>query len=153
MVKMKVKFKKLVPHAVTPTYAKSGDGCLDLTATSCSTNACMIQGTYRTQVTYGTGLAVEIPSGYVGLIFPRSSVSKTCLSLSNAVGIIDSKFRGEMLLKFNILHDPTEEFPIYKIGDRIGQILILSYRQIEFEEVNELSDTERGIGGFGSSGA
>jgi dUTP pyrophosphatase len=101
-------------------------------------------------VVYGTGLALEIPEGYVGLIFPRSSISKTSLSLANCVGVIDSGYRGEILLKFRT--DANNKTGHYTIGDRIGQLLIIPYPQIEFEEVLELSDTIRSGGGFGSSG-
>jgi dUTP pyrophosphatase len=98
---------------------------------------------------FGTGLAVEIPEGYVGLIFPRSSISKTAHSLRNSVGVIDSGYRGELIFKFDI---NTLNSPVYEVGDRIGQIMILPYPQIEFEEAWELSKTERGKGGYGSTG-
>lgn len=80
---LEVKIKKLIPESVIPTYAKPGDAGMDLTAVSMET-----KGKY---IEYGTGLSLEIPEGYVGLIFPRSSISKTVLGLSNAVGVIDSK--------------------------------------------------------------
>lgn len=139
---MKVKIKKMHANAVVPKYAKPGDAGLDLTATSEEWN----EG--NTMVTYGTGLAVEIPEGYVGLVFPRSSVSKTTLNLTNSVGVIDSGYRGEIMFKFRYL----EEGMIYDVGDRIGQLIIMPYPQIEFEEVEDLSSTERGEGGFGSTG-
>ena len=90
---MKVKIKKLCESAVIPTYAKLGDAGMDLVATS------RIFDKYG-NVEYGTGLAMEIPEGYVGLIFPRSSISKQDLSLANAVGVIDSGYRGEIKFKF-----------------------------------------------------
>lgn len=139
---MKVKIKKIDANAVIPKYAKPGDAGLDLTATSEEWND------DNTMVTYGTGLAVEIPEGYVGLVFPRSSVSKTTLNLTNSVGVIDSGYRGEIMFKFRYL----EEGMIYDVGDRIGQLIIMPYPQIEFEEVEDLSSTERGEGGFGSTG-
>jgi dUTP pyrophosphatase len=139
---MKVKIKKIDANAVIPKYAKPGDAGLDLTATSEKWND------DNTMVTYGTGLAVEIPEGYVGLVFPRSSVSKTTLNLTNSVGVIDSGYRGEIMFKFRYL----EEGMIYDIGDRIGQLIIMPYPQVEFEEVEDLSSTERGEGGFGSTG-
>jgi dUTP pyrophosphatase len=98
-------------------------------------------------VTYDTGIAIEIPQGYVGLLFPRSSVSKTVLTLSNSVGVIDSGYRGSIMFKFRY----PEEGPVYEVGDRVGQIIIMPYPQISFEEVEELSETERGEGGFGST--
>jgi dUTP pyrophosphatase len=97
-------------------------------------------------ITYHTGLAIEIPKGYVGLLFPRSSIYKTSQALTNSVGVIDSGYRGEIMMKF------TRGINHYCIGDRIGQIMILPYPQIEFEEVEKLSETNRGSGGFGSTG-
>jgi len=155
---MKVKIKKLNQNAVIPQYAKAGDAGLDLVATS-------IKSDENGNIVYGTGLAIEIPQGYVGLIFPRSSISKYTLALSNAVGVIDSGYRGEITAKFK----PTSLFTLgyytdklqcvlpveqqlYKVGDRIAQLIILPYPQIEFEEVTELSGTERGDGGYGSTG-
>ena len=101
-------------------------------------------------VCYGTGLAIEIPEGHVGLLFPRSSISKTDLTLRNSVGIIDSGYRGEITFKFNnILMSSCEP---YNVKERIGQLIIMPYPIIEFEEVEELSTTERGEGGYGSTG-
>lgn len=139
---MQVKIKKLHPDAVIPSYAKEGDAGMDLTAISEKWNE------DNSMVTYDTGLAVEIPSGYVGLLFPRSSVSKTTLSLANCVGIIDSGYRGPIMLKYRYL----EEGDVYDVGDRVGQLIILPYPNIEFEEVTELSETERSNGGFGHTG-
>jgi dUTP pyrophosphatase len=148
--KLKVKIKRLMPEAIIPKYAKAGDAGLDLVATS---HAYEQNESGRRMQVYGTGLAFEIPAGYVGLIYPRSSISKTCLSLTNSVGVIDSGYRGEVLFKFAI--DDSSRASIggtYKIGDRIGQLVIVPYPSIEFEESDNLSDTERGSGGYGSSG-
>ena len=153
---MEVKIKKLKPNAVIPSYAKAGDAGMDLVATS------IISDTPE-QITYGMGVALEIPKGFVGLIFPRSSVRKTGLDLSNAVGVIDSGYRGELQATFNKVfggdrfYDETKNTEdtsnnFYKIGDRIAQIMIIPYPPIEFIEVDELSDSERGEGGFGSTG-
>lgn len=144
---LKVKIKKLNENAVTPKYAKIGDAGMDLVAISMSSNS------YTGQVTYDTGLSFEIPEGYVGLIFPRSSICKKSLQLSNSTGIIDSGYRGTVKAVFN----PTGSYllgddAIYQVGDRVAQIMILPYPQVEFEEANELSSTERNTGGFGSSG-
>jgi len=133
---------KLDAGAKIPKYAKDGDAGMDLYAVSQSFDS---YGNY----VYGTGLAIEIPKGYVGLLFPRSSISKTAHSLRNAVGVIDSGYRGEIMLKFDI---NIQNCPVYEIGDRIAQIIILPYPEIEFEEAFELSKTQRGKGGFGSSG-
>lgn len=139
---MNVKIKKLSPNAVIPVYAKQGDAGLDLVAIREEWND------ENTMVTYDTGLAIEIPEGHVGLLFPRSSVSKTELTLANSVGVIDSGYRGPIMFKFRYL----DEGMVYDVGDKIGQILIVPYPQITFEEVDELSSTDRGEGGFGSTG-
>ena len=139
---MRVNIKKLHPNAKIPQYSKQGDAGLDLTAVDEKWNK------NNTMVTYDTGIAVEIPEGYVGLLFPRSSVAKTSLILSNSVGIIDSGYRGSVMMKYRY----PEEGMVYEVGDRVGQLLILPYPQIEFEEVEELSDSERGVGSYGSTG-
>ena len=138
---MIVKIKKIHPNAVLPSYAKQGDAGMDLTAIGIK--EAWPPGPY---ITYHTGLAIEIPKGYVGLLFPRSSIYKTSQALTNSVGVIDSGYRGEIMMKF------TRGANHYCIGDRIGQIIILPYPEIQFEEVNHLSDTQRGGGGFGSTG-
>jgi len=144
---MKVKIKKLHENAVVPSYAKPGDAGMDLTAISRTSDD-------NNNVVYGTGLAVEIPEGYVGLIFPRSSNAKTDLYLTNHVGVIDSGYRGEIMFKFR-KSDCTKNYQearLYEIGDRVGQLIIIPYPAIEFEEVEDLSSSDRGTGGFGSSG-
>ncbi len=142
---MKVRIKKLNELAVIPSYAKDGDAGMDLVATS-------IISETDTQITYGIGLALEIPKGFVGLIFPRSSVRKTRLMLSNCVGVVDSGYRGELQATFNKVNQNSIAENDYKVGDRIAQIMIIPHPEIEFEEADELSDTERGEGGFGSTG-
>lgn len=141
---MDVKIKKLVEGAIIPKYAKIGDAGMDLTATSKwyddDNNVC-----------YGTGIAMEIPKGYVGLVFPRSSNAKQDLILSNSVGVIDSGYRGEITFKFKLVED-RHLAKDYNVGDRVGQIIIMPYPIIEFVEVEELTKTERGDGGYGSSG-
>jgi dUTP pyrophosphatase len=142
---MKVRIKKLNENAVIPSYAKSGDAGMDLVATS-------IISETDTQITYGIGLALEIPFGFVGLIFPRSSVRKTRLMLSNCVGVVDSGYRGELQATFNKINNNSVSDNDYKVGDRIAQIMIIPHPEIDFEEADELSNTERGEGGFGSTG-
>jgi dUTP pyrophosphatase len=137
---MEVKIKKLYDGAVVPSYAKDGDAGMDLFISE-------IKAENRLDVTYGFGIAIEIPEGYVGLIFPRSSIRKTDLILSNSVGVIDSGYRGEIQATFR-----KTGVDCYSVGDRGAQIIILPYPQIEFKEVQELSNTERGKGGFGSTG-
>ena len=137
---MKVKIKKLHPDAVIPKYAKPGDAGMDLTAVE-------MERAWDV-VTYKTGLAVEIPPWHVGLLFPRSSVYKTSMVLSNCVGVIDSGYRGEIMLKFR---EQTNSNP-YEVGDRIGQLIIMPYPRVDFELVDELTSTDRGSGGYGSTG-
>ena len=143
---MIIKAKKLNPNAVIPKYAKPGDAAMDLYATSVDYDK------YGNLVCY-TGLAMEIPEGHVGLLFPRSSISKTALTLRNSVGVIDSGYRGEVMLKFDREDRLVTDNCLYHAGDRVGQIMIMPYPQVQFEEAEELSDTERGTGGFGSTGA
>lgn len=192
---LKVKIKKLVPEAVIPAYAKDGDMGMDVTATSVEYDReldCFV---------YHTGLAFELPKGYGMLIFPRSSNRKTNCYMANHVGILDSGYRGELLLCFkykdsvlsilssfrsdkfieriannletkdvkrlamaliktsnDIINDDLElnnfmgNFAPYKVGDRIGQIVIVPYPTVEFEETDTLSESERGTGGHGSTG-
>lgn len=146
---MKVKIKKLNESAVIPKYSKAGDAGMDLVATS-------IEIDKYGNIVYGTGLAFEIPKGYVGLLFPRSSISKYDMNLTNSTGVLDSGYRGEVFFKFKrpsrFINDFTDACSTYNVGDRIGQIIILPYPQIKFEEVEELSETDRGTGGFGSTG-
>ena len=138
---MRVKIKKLHPDAKMPRYAKPGDACVDLYSIH-------LEKDKNQNDVHRTGIAVEIPDGHVGLLFPRSSISKTSCNLRNSVGVIDSGYRGEIILKFGCISN----LDCYKTGDRVGQLLILPYPQIEFEEVDELSETSRGVGGFGSTG-
>lgn len=147
---MQVKFKKLHPDAKIPSYAKNGDAGMDLTAISKEWT--QVDGGYYCE--YDTGISVEIPNGYVGLIFPRSSQSNVNLSLSNHVAVIDSGFRGSIKLRFKQVVDGMigNNLKSYQVGDRIGQLIILPYPQIEPIEVDELSDSIRGSGGFGSTG-
>ena len=137
---MRVRIKKLSENAVIPTYAKDGDAGMDLVITSIITKN-------LGDVTYGFGIALEIPKGFVGLVFPRSSIRKTDLILSNSVGVIDSGYRGEIQATFK-----RSGVYVYEVGDRGAQIMIIPHPPIEFDEVDELSDTERGEGGFGSTG-
>jgi len=146
---MNIKIKKLHPDAIIPTYTKEGDAGLDLTAVNVEFTS--------DYISYKTGLAFEIPKGYVGLLFPRSSNSKKNLLLTNSVGVLDSGYRGEVEFRYKLVANgktlsEDAKYNRYTIGDRIGQIIILPYPQIEFEEVEELSSTDRGEGGFGSSG-
>lgn len=141
MDKLQIKFKKLNSCAVIPTRKTTGAAGFDLTAVSLKVT--------ETTIKYETGIAVEIPPGYVGLAFPRSSVCKTGLSLANSVGVIDSDYRGSISFVF---YKGAEFIEPYSYGDRIGQLLIVPIPAVEFVEVDELSETERGAGGYGSTG-
>lgn len=149
---MQINFKKLNSRAVMPRKAHATDAGFDLTATSMEIDE---YGNFS----YGTGIAVEIPEGYVGLLFPRSSNCKQNLILTNGVGVCDSGYRGEIFFKFKIAIGVTEnedemdeELETYGIGDRIGQLIIMPIPAIEFIETDKLSDSDRGAGGYGSTG-
>lgn len=169
---VKVNIKKLHPNAVIPSHAHSTDCGLDLTAVSKTFDE-------YGNVVYGFGLAFEIPEGYAGFIFPRSSNHKSRMLLTNSVGIVDSGYRGEVTAKFaqrTSVSIPTKfwsrikfwllgkldhaelrtwdtcNLGNYKVGDRVAQMVILPYPKVIFEEVSELSKTERGDGGYGSTG-
>lgn len=144
---MKVKIKKTHENAKIPKYAHATDAGMDLTATSKWYDK-------WSNICYGTGIALEIPDGYYGQIVPRSSISKTLLILANSPATIDSNYRGEIMLKFKRVA-PYYKFDgeaEYQVGDRIAQLIIKPYEHIEFEEVDNLSESDRGDGGFGSTG-
>lgn len=142
-----VKIKKLNENAVIPKYSTDGSAGLDLTAIS---EKVFMEGPI-TYVEYGTGLSFEIPNGFVGLIFPRSSISSnTTLMLANSVGVIDSDYRGEVTFRFKNISQLGGKK--YKVGDRIGQLLILPYPKIDFNEVDNLDESKRGSSGYGSTG-
>lgn len=168
---LKIRVKKLIPEAEIPKYAHRGDAGMDVVATSISVTNDYIE--------YGTGLAFEVPKGYVMLIFPRSSNSKKDLLLCNSVGVLDSTYRGELKFRYKrvyrIKNQASEETngemttnsivnpgmanemefdasKWYWVGDKVGQIMILPYPEVHFIETDELSETERGEGGFGSTG-
>jgi dUTP pyrophosphatase len=140
---LEVKCKRLSENAVIPTYAKDGDAGLDLTVTTISSNTTF-------DVTYKFGISLEIPKGYVGLLFPRSSVRNFELFLSNCVGVIDSGYRGEIEVTFKKTNGLDSHS--YKVGERVAQLIIIPYPQIKMVESDELSTTERGDGGYGSTG-
>lgn len=139
-----VRFKKLRPDAKIPEYAKPGDAGLDLTAVSMERDGDVI--------TYKLGLAMAVPAGYVGLIFPRSSIYKYDLEMTNSVGVIDAGYRGELVAKFRLTKHTKDDLNIYKPGERVCQLMIVPFPAINIEEVEELEQTERGAGGHGSTG-
>lgn len=150
---MEVKIKRLSKDAVIPQYAYDDDAGLDLIATSYE---------YKSDIdchVYGTGLAIEIPKGHVGLIYPRSSNRKTNAYMTNHVGIIDSGYRGEIMVSFkNRCMTPNDGVNIslsrpYEVGNKIAQLIIIPYPKIHFIEVDELSDSDRKDKNHGSTGS
>ncbi len=137
--------RKLEDKAQIPEYAKPGDAGLDLTA---------IHRTYDEQlgiITYHTGLAIQIPVGYAGLIFPRSSCYKYSTTQANCVGVIDSGYRGELLVKQRVLDfESPERWP--RIGERVAQLVIVPVLTVKLQEVDRLEYSERSTDGFGSTG-
>lgn len=143
---LNVIFKKLHENAKIPTYAMEGDAGMDLTITE-------ILSETEKDITYGYGIAIAIPRGYLGLILPRSSVRKKDLILSNGIGLIDSAYRGEIMSTFKKFTKSGKSLSLtYSVGDRAAQIVIIPYPKITFVEVDELPGTERGSGGFGHTG-
>ena len=146
---LEVKIKKLHKDAVIPKYETIGSVGMDLTAVSKEYDK-------HGNVVFGTGLAIQIPEGYYADLRPRSSISKYDLVLANSVGTIDSDYRGELILKFKPsvyfgVNRGDDDGVMYDVGDRIAQLVILPYPKVSFVEVEELSETERGTGGFGST--
>lgn len=148
---MDIKFKKVNSLAFTPTKGSSGAACFDLYAIG-------IKYEYN-YIEYDTGICFEIPEGYVGLIFPRSSISKlpSSVFLRNHVGVIDSDYRGSIKFRYSskgfidFVGNNTNNRNMYQLKDAVGQIMFIPIPDITLKEVNELSDTERGEGGFGST--
>ena len=136
-----IKFKLLYQDSKPPTRARSGDAGWDL---SCHHANSIISGA----MVYMTGVAVEIPAGFFGLLRPRSSICNGP-HIFNSSGVIDSGFRGEIGVPMNCLRAGKP----YKSGDRIAQLIILPLPDVSFVQVNELSESVRGEGGFGSTGA
>lgn len=142
---MEIKFKRLHPDAKVPYQATPGSAGFDLTAVSKETKK---DSLLRYIVEYRTGLAVEIPAGHVGLVFPRSSIYKKDMLLTNGVGVIDSDYRGEIKAVFA----GVREGDAYQPGDRIAQLVIMPVPAVKFVEAEELTETQRGAGGYGSTG-
>lgn len=140
-----VKIKKLNDNAIIPTRGSEYAAGYDLYA--CSDDLITIAP--HSTVKIGTGLAIEIPEGYFGAIFARSGLAtKKGLRPSNCVGVVDSDYRGECIVA---LHNDTDVYMSIEPYERIAQLVIQPYLSVEFTEVDELSDTERGVGGFGST--
>ena len=143
---MKLRIKKLDPRAVTPTYGTEFSAGADLYALL---DEPTVIEAHSTKI-INTGIAIEIPEGYCGLIFARSGIAvKRHLAPANKVGVIDADYRGEVKVA---LHNHSSEDALIEPGERIAQLAILPFLAASFEEVDELSDTVRGAGGFGSTG-
>jgi dUTP pyrophosphatase len=141
---MNVKFKKLYQNAMTPEYATAGAACFDLHADSGYTIP------PHDHSLIGTGLAFEIPEGYVMLVYPRSGMAaNNRVNLMNCVGVIDSDYRGEVIVMLN--NDGSAPV-VVKQGTRIAQAMIMPVPKVELVLADRLSDTDRGAGGFGSTG-
>lgn len=164
-----VKFQKLVPEAVVPTFGREGDVGADLVCTSRHFDE-------NGAAVYGTGIALQLPEGYYADLRARSSIAKYDLVLANGIGTIDPNYRGELILKFKpsaafydhadnplagtqtsttdfvALFEDMEDAVLYNIGDKIGQIIVLPYPKVNFVEVEQVQDSNRGTAGFGSSG-
>lgn len=143
--KIPVKFTKMTSEAVTPSHGRFGDAGYDLS----SLEDVILEPLERKLIK--TGISIELPLGFAALVIPRSgnAINKG-LSLVNTPGLIDSNYRGELkAIAINL--DPKTPIEIRK-GDRIAQLIIIKAEEVDFTEVDELSETERGSGGFGSSG-
>jgi len=137
---MEIKYKKLSKEAKVPFRKHDVDAGFDLTATW--------KEVTKKYTAFGTGLAFEIPNGYVGYLFARSSITKLDYIVKNSVGVVDASYRGEIMFRFYHLKGND----IYKIGDRIGQIIFMKLPKVKLVEAQELNNTERGTSGYGSSG-
>lgn len=143
---MEIKIKKLTPTAKMPIYSTDGAAGMDLFVDS--VNHIFDPISTRVKVTFG--IALEIPEGYCGLILPRSSIYNSGMILSNSVGLIDSDYRGEIsAIFYDFCSSSTNPF---HVGSRVAQLVIIPYPKIHFVEVEELGKTQRGTGGYGSTG-
>jgi dUTP pyrophosphatase len=142
---LKINFKSLNEHAKLPTKGSLDAACFDVYAAS-------VKVERPNKMIVGLGFSTEIPKGYKGIVVPRSSISKTNWVLANSIGIIDADYRGEWMVVFKCLGEMVYEPLPFGVGDRCAQIYFEKIVDAEFVQVEELSDTERGSGGFGSTG-
>lgn len=143
---MEIRIKKLKENAILPTKGSEKSAGYDLYA--CIENPILLNP-HKT-VMVGTGLSMELPDGTFGAIFPRSGIStKRGLAPANKVGVCDADYRGEYIIA---LHNHSDETQWINPGERIAQLIVMPYIDIAFEENDELSETERGDDGFGSTG-
>ena len=137
---MIVKYKVL-ENGIAPKKIREGDACLDLSVREVEEN--------KNYIEYKLGVIFEIPKGYLGLLYARSSITKKDLMVKNSVGVIDSNYRGEVTLRCVRMNKNAKT---YSVGDRAAQIRFTKNPEVELVEINELSQTERGDKGYGSSG-
>ncbi len=144
---MKIEITKLCENAIIPKRGSDKAAGYDLYAClECDS----VEIAPHTTVKIGTGLAIAVPDGYFGAVFARSGLAaKEGLRPANCVGVCDSDYRGEYIVA---LHNDSDEIRTVKNGDRIAQLVVMPFLEVEFSEVNALSETERGAGGFGSTG-
>lgn len=143
---MKIEIKKLRDNAVIPSRGSEDAAGYDLYA---AIDGVVTIAPHTTEK-IGTGLAIAVPSGYFGAIFARSGLAaKQGLRPANCVGVADSDYRGEYIVA---LHNDTDEERVIEPGERVAQLVVMPYLAVEFEEKDELSETQRGSGGFGSTG-
>jgi len=143
---MNIKFKRLTENAIAPVKAHAADAGFDLTCSSITTE---INERGQLIIVYHTGLAFEIPEGYFGALVPRSSIANKTLTLTNCIGVIDAGYRGEVMAKMKATTDVIPA--VYKEGERFAQLLILPVPEVQFEESTELSESDRGENGYGST--
>lgn len=145
---IRIKVKKLYDDSIIPTYGSEKAGCADLYAHLINCDKVVIDP--HTTAKIGTGVAFELPDGFAGLIYARSGLStKEGLRPANCTGFADCDFRGEYIVA---LHNDSDEPRVVEQGQRIAQVTFVNYHQAKFEEVENLTETERGNGGFGSTG-
>ncbi len=145
-MQMNIKFKRLTENAIAPVKAHAADAGFDLTCSSITTE---INERGQLIIVYHTGLAFEIPEGYFGALVPRSSIANKTLTLTNCIGVIDAGYRGEVMAKMKATTDVIPA--VYKEGERFAQLLILPVPEVQFEESTELSESDRGENGYGST--
>jgi dUTP pyrophosphatase len=143
--KLVIKFKKIDEQSKLPVKGSAHAACYDVHARE-------ILVEYPNKMTVKLGFSTEIPVGYKGLVLPRSGISKTNWVLANSMGVIDADYRGEWMMVFRCLGEMMESPIPFGVGDRCGQIYFEKVQDFDIEEVEELSSTERGEGGFGSTG-
>ncbi len=139
---LKIKFRKLKENVNMPVKGSEHAACFDVYANSLSYSG--------QKIIVGLGFQTEIPKGYRGVIVPRSNITKHYWVMNNSIGIIDSDYRGEWMCIFTPIGNYSQ-FP-YSVGERVAQIYFEKVEDVEFVDANELESSERGTGGFGSTG-